>query len=46
MRNIGACDEVFDIRDDLQSWTQETTWEEILQEVTGMIRKHLEIGKY
>lgn len=41
-----ACDEVFDTRDNLQSWVQDTTWEEILQEVIDKIQKYIEAGKY
>lgn len=41
-----ACDEVFDTRDDLQSWTQESKWEEILQEVTCKIKRYIETGRY
>lgn len=41
-----ACAEVFDTRDDLQSWTQVANWEEILQEVTNKIKRYIEMGKY
>lgn len=41
-----ACDEVFDTRDNLQSWTQESTWEEILEQVSKQISEYLENGKY
>ncbi len=38
--------EVLDTRDDLQSWVQEATWEEILEEVITKIKKYIETGKY
>lgn len=41
-----ACDEVFDTRDDLQSWVQKAGWEEILRETTDKIRNYIETGKY
>lgn len=41
-----ACDEVFDTRDDLQLWTQESKWEVILQEAADEIKEYLEKGKY
>lgn len=41
-----ACDEVFDTRDDLQSWVQKADWEEILQETIDKIKKYIETGKY
>ncbi len=41
-----ACDEVFDTRDDLQSWVKKATWEEILEEVITKIKKYIETGKY
>lgn len=39
-----VCDEVFDTRDDLQTWTQESEWEVILQEVTEKVKKYIEMG--
>ncbi len=39
-------DEVFDTRDDLQSWVKKATWEEILEEVITKIKKYIETGKY
>ena len=41
-----ACDEVFDTRDDLQSWAQKANWEEILQETIDIIKKYIETGKH
>lgn len=41
-----ACDEVFDTRDDLQSWTQEAGWEEILQNIVEQIEAYLTSGMY
>lgn len=41
-----ACGEVFDTRDDLQSWTQAANWEEILQEASHEIKRYIEVGKY
>lgn len=41
-----ACDEVFDTRDNPQSWIQIASWEEILQEATDSIKKYIETGKY
>lgn len=41
-----ACDEVFNTRNNLQSWTQEATWEVILQEVADKIKKYIETGNY
>lgn len=41
-----ACDEVFDTRDDLQSWVQKANWEEILQETIGVIKRYIETGKH
>lgn len=41
-----ACDEVFDTRDNMQSWVQDAAWEEILEEVIAKIQKYIETGKY
>lgn len=41
-----ACDEVFNTRNNLHSWTQEATWEVILQEVIDNIKKYIETGNY
>ncbi len=41
-----ACEEVFDTRDNILSWIQNATWEEILQETISKIQKYIEVGKY
>lgn len=41
-----ACDEVFDTRDDLQSWGQESSWEEIQQNICEQIKEYLISGMY
>lgn len=41
-----ACDEVFDTRNDLQSWTQESNWEKILQDTIEQVKEYLNRGKY
>lgn len=41
-----VCDEVFDTRDDTFSWQQDTSWQEVLDDVTSILKKYLEEGKY
>lgn len=41
-----ACEEVFDTRDNILSWIQNATWEEILQETISKIQKYIGVGKY
>lgn len=41
-----VCDEVFNTRDELQSWTQKSKWEVILQEVSDKIKIYIQTGKY
>lgn len=41
-----ACDEVFDTRDNIQSWEQDAQWEEILREAADIITKYIKSGKY
>ncbi|MDE5782315.1 MAG: hypothetical protein K2I03_12700 [Lachnospiraceae bacterium] len=41
-----VCDEVFDTRDNTFVWQQDTSWQEVLEEVTDILKKYLEEGKY
>lgn len=41
-----VCDEVFDTRDNTFEWNQDTSWEEVLEEVTDILKKYLEEGKH
>lgn len=41
-----ACDEVFDTRNDIQSWVQETRWEEIQKNIVEQIEEYLISGIY
>lgn len=41
-----ACDEIFDTRDHMLSWTQDAAWEEILQEAVEKIQRYTEAGTY
>lgn len=41
-----ACEEVFTTRNNLQSWTQEAKWDEILKETCDQIKRYLLVGKY
>lgn len=41
-----VCDEVFDTRDNPFEWNQDTSWEEVLEEVTDILKKYLEEGKH
>ncbi|MBD5137345.1 MAG: hypothetical protein HDT39_15565 [Lachnospiraceae bacterium] len=41
-----VCDEVFDTRDNPFEWNQDISWEDVLEEVTDILKKYLEEGKH
>lgn len=41
-----VCDEVFAARDNAFQWQQDTSWQEVLEEVTDILKKYLEEGKH
>lgn len=41
-----ACDEIFDTREVPIRWEQIAPWEEVLEEMSGLINQYLEKGKY
>jgi shikimate kinase len=41
-----ACDEIFDTRDNPLRWEEQAAWEDILEEISGILLTYMEKGQY